>query len=278
MDFSHLANKYLTFVEKRLASQVLKYKKLVYSEFIKHHGNLPINEITPDMVDQYLSTRHTNNNYNMHRKDLSTLFAYAKNTLKMEISNPCSELPKLPHTPVKKTNADWKRNINDDRSSNSGRRKWYFNDLYPCSWTYWWSIAIDLGRMWILTNDQSPYGQENVKNGEYESDAFTNEWRLIPYLKKSLGNNKIQSKWVFLQRRYTEQIFSSPQDDEVDLPARRNSTYWQRNEKSWKRKTQRWKEKNLTYIMDFTLWDILWPHIVRYGEGFSEKNFRFIAS
>ncbi len=208
MAFSHLADRYLTQAERRFASKVFKYKKLVYSEFIKHHGDLPVNEISPDMVDQYLSTRHTNNNYNMHRKDLSTLFTYAKGTLKLEIQNPCSELPKLPHTPGKKAPPSEKEILMMIAAATPGDER---DILMTC--------IHALGRIdevLRLTWEDVNFDQRSItlwtrkrKNGEYEADVLPMNEDLYSVLKNRWKEKK-QNKWVFYNEDTRNRFFHRP--------------------------------------------------------------------
>jgi len=208
MVFSRLADRYLTFMEKRVASNVYKYKKLVYFEFMKHHGDIPVKDITPDMVDQYLRTRPTNNNYNMHRKDLSCLFVYAKNTLKAEISNPCFELAKLPHTPVKKPTPTEKEILMMIAAAKPGDERDILMTCLQC-----------LGRIdevLRLTWNDVNFNQRSItlwtrkrKNGEYESDVLPMNEDLYNILKNRWKNKK-QSKWVFYNEDTQDRFFHRP--------------------------------------------------------------------
>lgn len=102
MAFSEAANTYLDYAQRRFAKQTYEYKALVYRLFLKFHGDLPINQITPQLLHQYLNTRPTNNNYNAHRKDLSALFTFVRKQLKVNIPHPCWDLEKMPVTKVVK--------------------------------------------------------------------------------------------------------------------------------------------------------------------------------
>ena len=99
MGFKELANTYLDFSERRFASSTYQYKKLVFKAFLDFHKDLPVTDITPQAVHDYLDTRPSNHNYNAHRKELAALFNFARNRLKLEIPNPCRDLDKMPHSP-----------------------------------------------------------------------------------------------------------------------------------------------------------------------------------
>jgi integrase len=102
MAFREVASIYLDDAERRFANKTYKYKAYVYRSFLEYHGNIPINEVTPQMVHNYLNTRPSNNNYNVHRKDLSALFVFAQKRLKLIKYNPCWDIEKVPHTPARK--------------------------------------------------------------------------------------------------------------------------------------------------------------------------------
>jgi len=102
MGFREAASIYLDDAERRFANKTYKYKAYVYRSFLEYHGDIPISEITPQMIHSYLNTRQSNNNYNVHRKDLSALFTFARRRLKVVQYNPCWDLEKLPHTPASK--------------------------------------------------------------------------------------------------------------------------------------------------------------------------------
>ena len=79
MAFSEACDIYLDFAERRFVVGVYKHKKYVYKCF--YHflgGDIPLENITTEIVSKYLATRHSNNNYNVHRKELSAFFTSAK--------------------------------------------------------------------------------------------------------------------------------------------------------------------------------------------------------
>ncbi len=100
--FSDIAKKYLDYSERKHAPGTYKYKAYVLASFIKHHGNLPFEDITPQQIHEYLNTRPSNHNYNAHKKDLSAVWTFAKRQLGIDAPNPCQPLDKMPHTPRNK--------------------------------------------------------------------------------------------------------------------------------------------------------------------------------
>jgi integrase len=95
LTFGDLANEYLEYAERRFAEKTWKYKAGVYRSFMNHAGDLPIEKITIPTIESYLRTRHSNINYNRHRKDLCALFSWAWKR-RMLPENPCFFLEKMP--------------------------------------------------------------------------------------------------------------------------------------------------------------------------------------
>lgn len=102
MGFREVASIYLDDAKRRFVTKTYKYKVSVYKAFLEYHGDLPMDKVTPVVVDSFLKTRQTNNNYNVHRKDLSALFTYARDHLRVITHNPVAEIDKLPHTTARK--------------------------------------------------------------------------------------------------------------------------------------------------------------------------------
>ncbi len=73
---SYLVVEYLDSTLERLATKTWKYKRFVYQSFLNHLGDLPLDQITPLLIDSYLRTRPSAYNANFHRKDLSAMFAW----------------------------------------------------------------------------------------------------------------------------------------------------------------------------------------------------------
>jgi len=104
MGYLTLCNLYLDFSSRRHVSKTWKYKKSVFVAFGRFLGgdDFPISKITPEIIVKYLGTRPSNNNYNVHRKELSSLFSYAENILEAIDRNPVKKIEKLPHTVARK--------------------------------------------------------------------------------------------------------------------------------------------------------------------------------
>lgn len=102
MVFKDAANLYLDYCKLRFAQKTYKYKAFVYKQFLQTIGNMGIDAITPHIVHEYLKTRPSNHNYNVHRKELSALFNFTIDKLEVLSFNPARKLDKMPHTPKEK--------------------------------------------------------------------------------------------------------------------------------------------------------------------------------
>ncbi|MDH4317461.1 MAG: site-specific integrase [Desulfobulbaceae bacterium] len=102
MGFREVASLYLDDAKIRYARKTYEYKAYVFRSFLGFHKDHQLIDITPIMIDTYLKSRPTNHNYNVHRKELSCLFNYAIKKLKIIISNPVTEIDKLPHLSCRK--------------------------------------------------------------------------------------------------------------------------------------------------------------------------------
>lgn len=103
MGFRKVASYYLDDAKLRFAEKTYKYKASVYRAFLEFNGDQEITEISIFDIDQYLKTRPTNHNFNVHRKELSALFSFAIARFEIEMRNPALAIPKLPHATTKKT-------------------------------------------------------------------------------------------------------------------------------------------------------------------------------
>ncbi len=103
MGYLTVCNAYLDYSSRKHALKTFKYKKSVFKSFYRFlKKDFQIDEITPLMILKYLETRPSNNNYNVHRKELSSLFTYAKDKLEVIDRNPVKKIDKLPHTAARK--------------------------------------------------------------------------------------------------------------------------------------------------------------------------------
>ena len=103
MVFSEVCNMYLDYSKKAHAKSTYYVKCLRYDSFFKFlKQDIPIADISTQIVSGYLNTRPTNNAYNTYKRDLSAMFTYARDILEVIEKNPCSKLKNLAHTPKPK--------------------------------------------------------------------------------------------------------------------------------------------------------------------------------
>jgi integrase len=100
--FSGVAAQYLDWSERKHVKKTYEYKAMVFRSFISEIGDPPIDQITLGAVHSYLTTRPTNHNYNVHRKELSSLFNWSIKHLGEPKVNPCVNLDKMPEKKHKK--------------------------------------------------------------------------------------------------------------------------------------------------------------------------------
>ena len=100
---SEAAGLYLDHSIKKHTYATYKDKRRVLQRFLSFTGSdILIHEITPRIITAFLNTRPTNNSFNAYRKDLSSMFTYAMETLEIINKNPITKIKKLPHSAVKK--------------------------------------------------------------------------------------------------------------------------------------------------------------------------------
>ena len=93
--------KHLRFAERNLVPSGLHYRQAVFRRFLAHVGNVPVEDLGPDHVEDYLLTRPTNHNFNKERTELLVLFSWA---LKRRLVNynPVAAVDKLKVEKTKK--------------------------------------------------------------------------------------------------------------------------------------------------------------------------------
>lgn len=102
MGFKEAASAYLDYSERKHAKATYQYKKLIIKHFLDMYSDLPITEIEPSHVTNYLNTMKSNAVYNARRKDLSACFSWIINNYDLNIKNPCAKIGKMPHSTKQK--------------------------------------------------------------------------------------------------------------------------------------------------------------------------------
>lgn len=85
---------YLQMAERKLAPITLRYRKTVFRRFLNHLGDVPVAEITQEIVEGHLLKTPTNNQFNKERTELMVLFSWAYKRHKITI-NPVALVEKM---------------------------------------------------------------------------------------------------------------------------------------------------------------------------------------
>ncbi|MGO9120106.1 MAG: tyrosine-type recombinase/integrase [Desulfomonilaceae bacterium] len=93
-------NRYLDQAKLRFVDKTYDNKKRVTKRVLKRLGNIPVPDVTPDMIESYLLSQAKNGKtarYNEDYKHLKSIFAWGMDVLKMPAENPLTHLKRLPH-------------------------------------------------------------------------------------------------------------------------------------------------------------------------------------
>jgi integrase len=101
LDLETLMVKHLRFAERNLVPSGLAYRKAVFRRFLAHVGNVPVENLGPDQVEDYLLTRPTNHNFNKERTELLVMFSWALKR-RLVSYNPVAVVDKLKVEKTKK--------------------------------------------------------------------------------------------------------------------------------------------------------------------------------
>jgi integrase len=99
MDFLTFSNSYLDDAKLRYTVKTYKEKKSLCKKLVKLWGALSVQEITPEMIRQYLNQQaeaRSVNCYNRDRKNLMALWTWGQEILEFP-TNPVAKIKRLPH-------------------------------------------------------------------------------------------------------------------------------------------------------------------------------------
>ena len=100
MDLLTLCNRYLDDAQLRFTRKTFAEKKTLCKELLKRFGNLPVEEIMPEMIQKYLTHRAQKGSANLHNRDRKHLLAmwnWGMNILGLQ-RNPLAHIKPVPHT------------------------------------------------------------------------------------------------------------------------------------------------------------------------------------
>lgn len=95
--FVQLLEKYLDWSERRHAPGNVQNKKVIYKKlaaFLKE--DIPVEQLSPAKLHSFFETAPSNNSYNVYRKEVSAVFAWAQKHMGLQLPNPCLSLEKMP--------------------------------------------------------------------------------------------------------------------------------------------------------------------------------------
>jgi hypothetical protein len=99
MDFLRFSNSYLDEAKLRFTKKTYKEKKSLCEALLTLWGNPTLQEISPEMIRQYLNTQaetRSVNCYNRDRKNLMAMWTWGQDILDLD-SNPVAKIKPLPH-------------------------------------------------------------------------------------------------------------------------------------------------------------------------------------
>lgn len=203
MAFSDLSNKYLDHAERKFVHDTYKRKAFACKCFIESQGDLPIDQITPLHIHNYLSTILTNSGYNEHREELSTVFNWIKKTYARQLPfliNPCTAVDKMPEVSKEKDIPTEEELLRIIAAAKPGDEK----DLVLCCVHLLGRIDEILRLRW---HEDINFERRTVtlwmrkrKDGAYQSNPMQIDNALYAILKHRWEGRK-QEKWVFFNPR-----------------------------------------------------------------------------
>ena len=203
--FSVFAKQYLQYAERKFVKDVFKRKFNTFNKFIKSEGDLPIYQYAPIHIHNYLNTLPTNNTYNEHRQELSSLFALVK---KMDpykfqfLVNPCLALDPMavdepePPTPT----------VDEVLKIITAARPGDELDLVLCCLHLLGRIDEILRLRWKDVNFEKrtiTLWTRKRKDGKYESDQMPMNQVLYDTL-KIRWQKRTQDQWVYFNKKTWE--------------------------------------------------------------------------
>jgi integrase len=211
MAFSGYAAQYLQYAERKFVKDVAKRKYSTFKKFIASQGDLPVDHYTPIHIHNYLNTLPTNNAYNEHRQELSSLFAWIKkmDPFKFQfLVNPCLALDPMavnepePPTP---TVDEVLKIIADAKPGDE-------SDLVLCCLHLLGRIDEILRLRWKDVNFEKKtvtLWTRKRKDGKYESDPMPMNQVLYDTL-KARWQKRTQGQWVFFNEKTKDRFYHRP--------------------------------------------------------------------
>jgi integrase len=200
MAFSRLAGLYLDLSERRHARKTFRYKRIVFASFLRHCGDekITVDKITPYLVQDYLHTRKTSPTYNAHRKELATLFEYARRVLGVVSVNPCAVVEKLPEEKQEKKIPTYEEFLRIVAATKESERPLILILAYTAARIdevlrlKWEDVNFEHGfiRLWTKKTKDGTYRARTIPMKGYMKSILFELWQ-----------NREQDVWVFFNRQ-----------------------------------------------------------------------------
>lgn len=207
--FSEVANAYLDDAKRRFTPSTYQYKALVVKRFIEVCGDLPFREISPHVIHAVCISRPSNEGFNRHRKDLSSLWTWASRNFggMQMIANPCLQTDKMPHNPKAKK-------VPSEIEVYKIRRAAQAEELDIIDCILYMSARIDevMRMKWSdvdFTAGEVTLWTRKRRGGTWESDKMPMVKPLRAILERRLRERQ-QREWVFYNERTEDRYYHRP--------------------------------------------------------------------
>ena len=203
MAFSEAANQYLDNAKRRYVKNVYLRKVNVCKRFMASQGDLPVDQIAPSHIHDYLKSLPTSSTYNEHRDELSSLFTWTKRIYAKEfpfLINPCVGVDRMTHVSAEKQIPTEEEIIRMIIAATPGEER---DILLTCIQTLGridevlrlrWLEDVNFEKRFVVL------WTRKRKNGAYESDVLPMNQDLYDVL-WDRWKKRTQDKWVFFNEQ-----------------------------------------------------------------------------
>lgn len=212
--FKSIANEYLDFAQRKFVQDVYLRKVNVCKRFRASlpNGNIPIEQITPRHIHNYLQTLESNSLYNEHRHELSALFGWIKKIYAAQLPyliNPCIGVEPMTHITAEKIIPTQTEILKMIAAAHPGDER---DLLLVCLQTLGrideilrlrWHEDVNFDKRYVIL------WTRKRKNGVYEPDALPMNKDLYDVLQKR-WKERDQDKWVFFNEKTNDRYKHRP--------------------------------------------------------------------
>jgi integrase len=210
--FKAIANDYLDFAERKYVKDLYHRKANVFRRFRLSlpDGDIPIDQITPRHIHDYLKSFESNSVYNEHRHELSALFNWAIKIYSAQVPflvNPYIGVEAMTHVTIEKTIPTGKEALDMIAASNAVMFVRHAGDerdiLLVCLQTLGridevlrlrWTEDVNFDKRYVTL------WTRKRRNGAYEPDMLPMNQDLYDVL-WSRWNDRKQDRWVFYNEK-----------------------------------------------------------------------------